>query len=175
MAHVAPNCSSTNCVANCDAKSYCDPGYGAEWSEIGECPLRVCCSTWGFCGLTEEFCGDKKVRRPSCEASEDSIRRVVVAIGGWDFTEPWKATRDTFSDLAASETSQRAFFASLISFMSMYSFDGVDIDWEYPAAEDRSGRSEDFAEYCASLTKQPINGFITKALTHFFIDTSIFT
>lgn len=152
-----------------------------------------------FCGLTEEFCGDKEVRRPSCEASNDPIRRVVgsnegwaarrscmsykpsdikagvythlnfafasidqatfqivpadpgdvdlysqltnlknqdanlkvyIAIGGWDFTEPWKATRNTFSDLAASETNQRAFFASLISFMSTYNFDGVDIDWE---------------------------------------------
>lgn len=31
------------------------------------------------------------------------------------------------------------------------------------------------AEYYASLTKTSINGFITKALTHFFIDTSIFT
>lgn len=41
-------------------------------------------------------------------------------------------TAATFSTLAGSESAQKAFFASLTSFMSTYGFDGVDIDWEYP-------------------------------------------
>lgn len=49
-----------------------------------------------------------------------------------------------FSDIARSETAQRAFFGSLLSFLNTYDFDGVDIDWEYPAADDRGGREEDF-------------------------------
>lgn len=203
-------------MSNCDAKSYCDPGYGAEWSEIGPCPLRVCCSKWGFCGLTKEFCGDEKVRRPSCAPTQHPIRRVVgyyegwaarrkcmaylpsdiklgvythlnfafagidpvtfavipadpgdvglytqltdlkkndpnlkvyIAIGGWDFNEPWNPTATTFSDLVASEANQRAFFTSLISYMATYDFDGVDIDWEYPAADDRAGRPADFENF----------------------------
>lgn len=60
----------------------------------------------------------------------DSNLKVYIAIGGWDFTEPWKDTRTTFSDLVGSEMNQRAFFTSLISFMCTYNFDGVDIDWE---------------------------------------------
>ncbi|KAI9371140.1 hypothetical protein BJX61DRAFT_548473 [Aspergillus egyptiacus] len=49
--------------------------------------------------------------------------------------------------LAASEDNQRKFFRSLISFMATYGFDGVDIDWEYPGADDRSGRKEDYANF----------------------------
>lgn len=76
--------------------------------------------------------------------NQDPDLRVNIAIGGWSFNDPG-STATTFSDLAASEDNQRAFFKSLISFMATYGFDGVDIDWEYPAADDRSGRLEDYA------------------------------
>ncbi|KAF9893489.1 hypothetical protein FE257_010801 [Aspergillus nanangensis] len=72
--------------------------------------------------------------------------KVNIAIGGWTFNDPGP-TATTFSDLASSEANQRKFFKSLISFMSTYGFDGVDLDWEYPAADDRSGRLEDFANF----------------------------
>lgn len=76
--------------------------------------------------------------------NQDPDLRVNIAIGGWSFNDPGP-TATTFSDLAASESNQKAFFKSLISFMATYNFDGVDIDWEYPGAADRSGRPEDFA------------------------------
>jgi chitinase len=164
-----------------------------------------------YCGLTEEFCGTKKVARPSCGidnpinrvvgyyegwatgrpcdafspeqiplgvyshlnfafASIDPITfqivpassrdpdlyrrltalkrqdgnlKVYIAIGGWTFNDPGP-TATTFSDIARSEANQRAFISSLVSFLNTYDFDGVDIDWEYPQAPDRSGRDEDF-------------------------------
>jgi chitinase len=52
--------------------------------------------------------------------------------------------RTAFSDLASSEANQDAFFESLITFMQRHDFDGVDLDWEYPAADDRGGIPEDF-------------------------------
>ncbi|KAL4902677.1 glycoside hydrolase superfamily [Aspergillus multicolor] len=76
----------------------------------------------------------------------DPSLRVVIAIRGWSFND-FGPTATTFSDLAASEANQRKFFKSLISFMATYGFDGVDIDWEYPAADDRNGRVEDFANF----------------------------
>ncbi len=61
--------------------------------------------------------------------------------------DPDQPTATTFSDLAASTANQQKFFASLIAFMSHYGFDGVDIDWEYPVAPERSGRPEDYQNY----------------------------
>jgi chitinase len=54
--------------------------------------------------------------------------KVFISIGGWTFSDPGP-TATTFSDLAASSSNQEKFFTSLVSFMSTYDFDGVDIDW----------------------------------------------
>ncbi len=61
--------------------------------------------------------------------------RVNIAIGGWVFNDP--PTEHRFSDMVATYTSQRKFISSLIKYMQKYALDGVDIDWEYPVADDR--------------------------------------
>ena len=72
-------------------------------------------------------------------------------IGGWSMNDADQPTAKTFSDLAASSSAQTAFFKSLLSFMTTYGFDGVDIDWEYPVASDRSGQPSDFENYPSFL------------------------
>ncbi|GAB1214599.1 hypothetical protein ATERTT37_003763 [Aspergillus terreus] len=84
-------------------------------------------------------------RLTGLKKSQPSLR-VNIAIGGWTFNDPGP-TATVFSDLARSEANQKKFFKSLLSFMSTYGFDGVDIDWEYPAADDRNGRPEDFDNF----------------------------
>lgn len=76
----------------------------------------------------------------------DPDLKVLIAIGGWTFNDPGP-TETTFSDIARSETNQKAFIKSLVSFLSTYNFDGIDLDWEYPKAKDRSGRDEDFETF----------------------------
>ncbi|KAG7049801.1 glycoside hydrolase family 18 protein [Colletotrichum scovillei] len=206
-------CAPANCTSSCGAKSECDPGWGSAWSQREKCPLNVCCSKFGFCGTTKEFCGDKKVKAPSCPGGSSAGKRVIgyyegwsttkacnglnpedllytaythlnyafafidptsykianmqdsdskfmprltalknynpgmevwIAIGGWSMNDPDQPTKRTFSELAASKAKQDAFFSSLLSFMNKYGFDGVDIDWEYPVAEERSGTPEDY-------------------------------
>ncbi|EHK21978.1 glycoside hydrolase family 18 protein [Trichoderma virens Gv29-8] len=67
----------------------------------------------------------------------DPDLKVFIAIGGWTFNDEGQPTRNTFSNIANNPQNQKAFTKSLISFMSTYDFDGVDLDWEYPEAPDR--------------------------------------
>ncbi|KAH8894667.1 glycoside hydrolase [Thozetella sp. PMI_491] len=78
--------------------------------------------------------------------------QVWLSIGGWTMNDPDQPTATTFSDVAGSPDAQAAFTNSLIRIMSTYGFDGVDIDWEYPVAPERSGRPEDYANYPNWLT-----------------------
>lgn len=55
--------------------------------------------------------------------------KVWISIGGWAFNDDNQPTATTFSDLAASTSAQKEFFASLITFLTANNFDGVDIDW----------------------------------------------
>jgi chitinase len=96
--------------------------------------------------------------------------KVYIALGGWDFNDPGP-TRTTFSDLAASQSAQDTFFESLLSFMLHNEFDGVDLDWEYPVADDRGGKPEDFANY-VTLVKR-LRGRLNQAPKHFGITLTL--
>lgn len=84
------DCGKDVCVADCDRKSQCDPGdWGHQYAQNENCPLNVCCSKYGFCGTTKEFCGNKTVKRPSCAHQDHgSFSRVV------GYYESWARTRD---------------------------------------------------------------------------------
>ncbi|KAF1849934.1 glycoside hydrolase family 18 protein [Cucurbitaria berberidis CBS 394.84] len=214
-------CAPGKCVSECTAKSDCDAGWGAQWSAHEKCPLNVCCSKFGFCGTTKDFCGDVKVKSPSCAKDGGSVNKRVIgyyegwsstracggmmpedlpfhqythlnfafafinpktfevapmsavdeamyprftalkqlnpgmqtwiSIGGWSMNDPDQPTATTFSDLAASPGAQSKFFKSLVNFMSTYGFDGIDMDWEYPVAPERSGKPADLANYVSFL------------------------
>ncbi|KAK7958032.1 glycoside hydrolase family 18 protein [Apiospora saccharicola] len=212
-------CAPGNCTSECTAKSDCDPGWGSEWSSAEKCPLNVCCSKFGFCGTTEDFCGDKKVKKPSCKGTSSNKRTIgyyegwsttracdgmypenipvgaythlnyafafidpvsfavapmseldkdlwprftalketnpglktFISVGGWSMNDPDQPTAATFSTLAGSTDAQNKFAKSLINFMQTYGFDGVDIDWEYPVAEERSGKPADYQNYVTFL------------------------
>jgi GH18 family chitinase len=80
---------------------------------------------------------------PAAEGDPELYRELTGLKG----SDPGRPAETAFSDIARSRDNQRAFISSLISFMNTYGFDGVDIDWEYPQAEDRGGRDEDFVNF----------------------------
>jgi chitinase len=86
--------------------------------------------------------------------------QAFISVGGWSFTDPGP-TRNSFSTMAGSASNRGKFINGLRTFMSTYSFDGVDIDWEYPEADERGGSQGDTANY-VTLVKEMRAAFGTK-------------
>ena len=51
-----------------------------------------------------------------------------LAIGGWNDSEG-----DKYSRLVNSPLARERFIQHLVPFLQKYNFDGLDLDWEYPA------------------------------------------
>ncbi|KAJ7614509.1 hypothetical protein FB45DRAFT_842418 [Roridomyces roridus] len=77
--------------------------------------------------------------------SQNPTLKVFLSIGGWTFNNP--PTAGIFSGLVGSEANTNVFIKSVLGVMNAYGFDGIDIDWEYPVAEDRGGAKGDKENY----------------------------
>lgn len=191
---------------------------------------QVCCSPYGFCGTTADFCTETDDEDTSCQSncgyptepscsSDDVLKRVIgyyeswsstricdswrpgdiaasslthinfafalfrefedgwalyfdetetddvydliaefvglkdtnpglqtfLSIGGWSFNDGDSA--HYWSDMASEESSRKQWADSVLDMVMTYGFDGVDLDWEYPVAEDRGGSDKDQENY----------------------------
>ena len=70
--------------------------------------------------------------------------KTLLAVGGWN------AGSLPFSDLVATKARRKTFINTTIAFLRQRDFDGLDMDWEYPAM--RGGRAEDKQNLVALLT-----------------------
>jgi GH18 family chitinase len=91
------------------------------------------------------------VRRTSFLKTRFPGLRVNAAIGGWAFNDP--PTQNYFSNMASTHPNRQKFISSLIDYLEKYGLDGVDINWEYPAALDRGGRPEDTNNFVFLLSE----------------------
>lgn len=81
---------------------------------------------------------DLKTRNPDAE--------IWVSIGGWTFNDDG-IYQSVFSDIAKDTSVAREFIGNLMEFLDKFGFDGVDLDWEYPGADDRGGSEADVENY----------------------------
>lgn len=72
--------------------------------------------------------------------------KVSVAVGGWAFSQD-DPTKDRFSRVFANDDSRLTFVASVIEMLGVYGFDGIDLDYEYPASIERGGTAEDTTSF----------------------------
>ncbi|KAL4734493.1 hypothetical protein BDV11DRAFT_212744 [Aspergillus similis] len=77
--------------------------------------------------------------------NKKSSLKTFISVGGWDLGGK------IFSDMTSFPGTRSAFVKSAISFMETWGFDGIDIDWEYPAASDRGGKDADTANFVTFL------------------------
>lgn len=58
------------------------PTDGTELKDLNPCPLNVCCNVWGHCGLSEDFCIEKKSKTGAPGTS--ALKNGCVASCGMD-------------------------------------------------------------------------------------------
>jgi chitinase len=92
-------------------------------------------------------------RRFTALKSKKPALKTWIAVGGWSFNDATNVpnTRTAFSDMVSTSANRKAFIASIGSFLQTYNFDGVDLDWEYPTADDRGGQKADKANFVTFL------------------------
>lgn len=80
--------------------------------------------------------------------------RTLLAIGGWTFNDPPEvagpaSTAWVFTAMVETEERRAYFIERAISYLRANDFDGLDLDWEYPADVQRGGRPEDRERFVA--------------------------
>ena len=101
-----------------------------EWNDVNEWQPTQ--------GLYYRFNNHVHSRNPSC--------KTLLAFGGWNFNFK-DEYKDIFTTMAESAENRAKCISSIISWVRQHNFDGIDIDWEYPANEPLGGRPQDFENY----------------------------
>lgn len=70
--------------------------------------------------------------------------KVLASIGGFDGSM-------NFSDAASTAEKRARFASSSKQLINKYEFDGIDIDWEYPAMAEHNGKPEDRNNLCSLI------------------------
>jgi chitinase len=138
-------------------------GYYAGWSAYGGwTPLNIPAAgmtnvNYAFAGIGSDLkiaLGDPAVD-PTNFSQLSQLKKsypqlkTLISVGGWNDS-------GKFSDAALTDASRTAFADSVVAFIKLYGFNGVDIDWEYPVSgglSTNTSRPEDKTNFTLLLQK----------------------
>jgi chitinase len=94
--------------------------------------------------------------------------KVVVSIGGWDDS-------NNFPAVAASERTREAFAHACVEAIQTYSFDGIDIDWEFPCLVEHNGTQSDKQNYTKLLqiTRDSLDSYGKQTNIHYLLTAAL--
>ncbi|KAL8765678.1 MAG: hypothetical protein Q9209_007316 [Squamulea sp. 1 TL-2023] len=100
--------------------------------------------------------------------------QIWIAVGGYDFSDADSPTHQTWRLMTSSADRRAAFIKSVSIFMDRYGFQGVDLDWLYPFADNLGGSVNDATNFVALVremrrawgTKYGISATLPPEVTH---------
>ncbi|KAK2827883.1 hypothetical protein FQN49_007242 [Arthroderma sp. PD_2] len=129
-------------------------------AKLNPCTLNACCSGWGFCGITAEFCTESPADTSASGSFKpgltdnfninvgDNIRdqfdifndmkapfKKILSVGRWA-ESPEAGTYHRYRE-AVSPKNRYIFTQNVVKFLDSHNPDGIDFDWEYPGASDQ--------------------------------------
>lgn len=105
--------------------------YVTAWSSIMPDPAYVTHINYAFGHVNDRFDGvridnEERLRSIVELKKQKPSLRVMLSIGGWG--------SGGFSEMAADETTRKAFAADCHRVVQTFGLDGIDMDWEYPTS-----------------------------------------
>jgi len=95
-------------------------------------------------GPNQKACGHYQIEKGLIHLVHAAGAKIYPSMGGWTLS-------DNFPVIAADSAKRTRFAEQCVDMIKDYGFDGIDLDWEYPAYTDHSGTPQDTANFVLLL------------------------
>ncbi len=97
----------------------------------------------------------KEVIAKLCDLRKHNPKlRILYSVGGWHYSNDQGPSVANYRKSVATLDARQKLARSLVRFMKEWDFDGIDIDWEYPRAEDAVNFADMLKETRLLLNKE---------------------